>query len=212
MGKHLRPRISNLFRFTYFSAARRKKRLKQLHGLLGKNPGNDLHAMIERGCIEDLHTRANSSSFGFVGAVNQPGDARLHERAGAHGARLDRHIDCGSEEAMVAGLPRGLAQGQDFCVRGRIAICDGPISRGGKDAVFQHDDGSNGHFSAQRGGLRLSDGQMHIFKIVHGCDGEEEGIRYSTSITSCSPSFSRVWAECRPTSRQPVARHRFNPS
>src|ERR1700688_1564130 len=98
-------------------------------------------------------------------------------------------------------------------MRGRVAIGDGAIAGGGENAVVQHNQRSDGHLATQRGGLRLHDGQMHVFGIVHGCGGREEGgIKYSTSMTSCSPLFRRAWAEWRPTPRQPVARHSTNPS
>ncbi len=74
-------------------------------------------------------------------------------------------------------------------MRGRIAIGDGAITSGGNNPAIHHNHGPDGHFAAQRGGLRLRDGQMHVFEIVHGCVAEEAGITYSTSMTSCSPSI-----------------------
>ena len=36
----------------------------------------------------------------------------------------------------------------------------------------EHDQRPDRHFSAQRRGLRLRDGQMHVLEIVHGCGGD----------------------------------------
>jgi len=140
--------------------------------------------MVKSGCVEYLHARSHGTALRFVGAVNQPRDARLHKRARAHGARLDGHVEGRADQAMIAGLLCGLAQGDDFSVSGGITVGDGAITRGGENPVVLHDERAYGHLSAQRGGLRLRDGQMHVLEIVHGCGGAEEGIRHSTSTTS----------------------------
>src|SRR5258707_6122943 len=168
--------------------------------------------MIERGCVEDLHTRANRATLRFVCAINQAGNACLNQRARAHGAWLDRHIDRCADESMIAGLTRGLAQSDDFRMRGRVTIGDGAIARGGENAFFQHNQGPHWYLPAERGRLRLNDCHMHVFKIDHGCRCVEAGIKDSTSITSCSPSFRRVWEELRATPRHPLAPHELKAS
>lgn len=125
--------------------------------------------MVESRGVEDLHAGSYSAAFGLVGAVNQAGDARLHERSGAHGARLDGYVKRSADEAMIAGLMGSLAQSHHFRMSGRVAVGDGAIARSGENPVVHDDQGSNRDFSAQRGSFRLHDREVHVFEVVHGC-------------------------------------------
>ena len=176
------------------SAAGGEKRLQQLHGLPGQNPRSNFDAMIQGRSVEHLQARANGAALGIVGAVNQPRDARLHQRARAHGAGFDGHVQRGAVEAMISGLQGGFAQGHHFGVRRGIAIGNGAIAGRRDNPVLDHDQRADRHFAAQGRGSRLIQRQMHVFGVGHVCGVCVGGIRYSTSMTSCKPSSRRACA------------------
>ena len=165
--------------------------MQQAHRLVLQNSGNNFDAMIERRRVENLHASPNRSALGLIRAINEASNSGLHKRARAHGARLDGHVERRASEAIVARLSRGLAQRHDFCMSRRVAIGNRAIARSGHNPIPEHNNCANGNFSAKRRSLRLHHGQLHVLDIVHGCGGIGAGIKYSTSMTSCSPSFKR---------------------
>src|SRR3546814_2894961 len=66
-------------------------------------------------CSSDLRT-----ALRIVGAVIEARDAGVGDRARAHRAGLQRHIEVAAVEALVAELRGGGANRDDFGVRGRI--------------------------------------------------------------------------------------------
>jgi len=60
---------------------------------------------------------------------------------------------------------------------------------GAHNPLFQHTIAADGNFSPDGGGPRLLDCQI-MYSLRHVCGTGLEEIRYSTIITSCSPSFN----------------------
>jgi hypothetical protein len=125
--------------------------------------------MIEGGSVQHLQTSVNGAAFCVIRAIDQTSNAGLHQRARAHRARLDRHVQSGAVEAMISSFQRGRAQSHHFRMRRGVAIGNGTISGRCQNLVFQDDQRSDRDFTAQSRGSRLIDGQEHVFVIGHVC-------------------------------------------
>ena len=128
--------------------AGREETLEKFHGLLGKHARSDVNAMVGAFVAQDFKTGAYRAAFGLIGAVHQAGDAGLNHRAGAHGAGFDGDVESGAEQAVVAGFQGGVTQGQNFGVRGGIAMGDGAVSSACDNFVIDDEYCANGNFSA----------------------------------------------------------------
>ena len=63
--------------------------------------------MIELGAGENLEAGTEGAAFGVVGGVDEAGNARLDDRAGAHGAGLEGDVESGVGKAVIAEKARG---------------------------------------------------------------------------------------------------------
>src|SRR5450756_1887066 len=66
---------------------------QQRHGLVGEHAAGDLQAVVEALVLADVVERAGGAGLLVGGAVHEVGDARLHDRAGAHRAGLHGHVE-----------------------------------------------------------------------------------------------------------------------
>ena len=55
-------------------------------------PGSYLDSVVKFGRSENFEAGAECAAFGVVGRVDQSGDTRLDDRAGTHGAGLERDV------------------------------------------------------------------------------------------------------------------------
>ena len=72
---------------------------------------------LRRGMVDDLHDAADGSGLGIARAVDQPRNARMHDRSGAHRAGLQRDVKLAAAEPVIAQRARGFAQRQNLGVR-----------------------------------------------------------------------------------------------
>ena len=75
--------------------------------------------MIVPGEIAAAHRRADRAGSRLRRAEHERREPRVHERADAHQARLDRHVQRRADEAIVADVRRGVANGDRGDGRGR---------------------------------------------------------------------------------------------
>ena len=80
----------------------------------------DLDAMVEARITNDVKERADRTSLRIEGAKDEPCDASQHERAGAHGARLQGDDQRETRQPPRAKPPGRLPQREDLGVRRRI--------------------------------------------------------------------------------------------
>src|SRR5690606_18369274 len=81
--------------------------------------------------------------------IHELRDARVHERPGAHRARLERHVHRGARQAIVPDPLRGDPERANLRMRGRVAVADRLV--GGlreQRAVGGHEDGADRHLAA----------------------------------------------------------------
>ena len=122
------------------------------------------------GLLEEARTMGDRAALGVVRAIDQPADPRMADRAGAHGAGLQRHHEGQTRQPVVAELPRSLPQGQDFGVGGWIVHMDRAVGGDGDDLVrggIDHDS-AHGRLAALGGGLRGVERNAHgALVMVH---------------------------------------------
>ena len=77
---------------------------------------------FSRGSANRFDDAAARAGFRIGRAEDEPPDARMHDRPGAHGARLERHVQIAVGQAVVAraALPRRAARRSR---RGRVGSC-----------------------------------------------------------------------------------------
>ena len=111
-------------------------------------------AVVQPRILPDREERVDRARLGIRAAVHEPRHARVHQRAGAHRAGLQRDVDGGALEPPVAERGRRAAQRVDLGVRRRILVGLAPVAPPPHDlpgGVDHH--GAHGHVA--RGGRRL---------------------------------------------------------
>ena len=118
------------------------------------------------------HPRAmdDAAALGIVRAPDHPADPRMADRAGAHGAGLERHVERQAGQPIVAqGFGRA-AQGDDLGMGRGIVLSDGLIgarrerlTRGRID-----DHGADRHLALRRRSFRQAERDAHVGFVVHG--------------------------------------------
>jgi len=86
-----------------------------------------LHVVIQAGMIHNLKHRMNCACFRIIRAKNQPFQACMNHRAGAHRARLNCNKQLAVPQAMVTDVFSSLTKSDDLGVGrgirvGQIAI------------------------------------------------------------------------------------------
>ena len=88
----------------------------------------------------------------------QPGE---RDRLGAHGARLEGHINVAAGQAFTAGLTGGGADHQHLGVGCRIIQLAGAVAVGGEDQPVADNRRADGYFAARRGQMGLGKRPVH---------------------------------------------------
>ena len=70
-------------------AALGEERSDQLTAFSFEHPTDHLHVVVQRRGVEHLHRRPHRPGLRLRRAVDQAADASMHDRAGAHQARLE---------------------------------------------------------------------------------------------------------------------------
>jgi hypothetical protein len=101
-----------------------KKRLHHLCATARQNAAANFYLMVQLRMIHNLNHRMYCASFGIVRAVDQAFDPSLHQRPGAHRARLNCNKQFAVSQAMVTNYPARLAQRQNLRMCRWVAIGD----------------------------------------------------------------------------------------
>ena len=112
--------------------------LQQGDRFVGAYTFNDFNTMIGAVVAEDFEAGMDRAALCLVRSINQAGDAGLEHCAGAHGAGFDGDVKSGVEQSVISDAERCVTEGQNFGVRGRITMSDGPIS-GARDNLLIED-------------------------------------------------------------------------
>ena len=76
--------------------------------------------MIELWMVQHLQHRAHRAGFGIVGAIDEPLEARMHGRAGAHGTGLQGYKEFTVRQAVITGRQSCLAERYHFGMGGGV--------------------------------------------------------------------------------------------
>src|SRR3546814_13748810 len=91
--------------------------------------------MVDRRLRKEARAVGDGAALGIVGAVIEARDAGVGDRAGAHRAGLQRHIEVAAVETFVPQPGRGSANRDDFGMRGRIVRFPGAVGADRKSVV-----------------------------------------------------------------------------
>lgn len=124
--------------------------------------------MVIEGLLGQLQLTGADPRTWLWRAVDKPCNTCMHERTETHGARLDGDVQGGAAETVVAQCPGSIAQGDYFCVGGRVmgphwlvpALTDG-------DTVLD-DDSTDRHFTRISGVLCQRQSLLHPVFVVVG--------------------------------------------
>ena len=107
--------------------------------------------MVQSRIDAEVVERSAGAGFRIVRAEHQAVDTRRDEAPGAHRARFDRHHDGRSlESPAVADDARGIADGEELGVRGRIARAFALVVPASHDLAVDQDDGTDGDIAVDR--------------------------------------------------------------
>src|SRR5439155_8339071 len=144
----------------------------------------NLNLVIELRVVEHLQSRTAGACLRVAGPEDDAAEARMHDRARAHRARLDCNIQAAAGKAVVPKLPGGAAQGQDLRMGGRIAQVDGAIVGAGEDVSALDDHGAYRSFILIESSLGLTEGQSHEPGILCRLDIGRAGSRHESHRTT----------------------------
>ena len=116
---------------------------------------------FRRGSPSTSSTLPQAPAFGSRGAVDDARHAREHDRAGAHRARLERHVEDASSTRQLPSARGGLAQREDLGVRRRVLAQLALVVAGREDLAVAHDDRADRHVVVFQRALGLAQREAH---------------------------------------------------
>src|SRR5262245_44870399 len=99
-----------------------EKLAQKLGALLGKYAAADFQRMIQSRVFAALVERSHRPGLGVVTAVDQLGDSRVNDGAGAHRARFECYNQRTIEQTPVTQFLRRLSKGDDLGVSCGVVI------------------------------------------------------------------------------------------
>ncbi len=144
-----------------------KKLDNRLAALFGEHAVGNRGVVIQAGFGEQVDDAAGGAGLRIARAENHAFDARMHDRAGAHGAGFQGHIQGATGQAVVAQTGRRVTQGHDFSMRRRIVPTDGLIETATDDLAIADNQRTHRHFTGSAGFARQIERQCHVSVVVH---------------------------------------------
>src|SRR5262249_14255562 len=171
----------------------------------------DLRHMMAGRRGEEAHTGLDRAALRIGRAIIEPADTRKGDRARAHRAGLERHVEIAVDQPLGADFFGGLPDRQYFGMRGRIALGQGAVARGGDDLVIAHNHASDRHLAGFSGVFRRFQCQIHERRSDHAsyhrekpatsCGFSKSGYRFcDTSATADGALICRLTQRSEPPS------------
>ena len=169
-------------------AAVLEKLNQQGAGRFGADAAIDFGTMMAGRLLEEARAVLDRAHLLVRRAEIEPADAGEGNGGGAHGARLERHIEIAIGEPLAAELAGRLADRQQFGMGGRVAVGERAVagrrrgSRPARSVMTQ----PTGHLATPSGGFGFGQGMQHRlwqFERHRGSDerasgaGQDERIR-----------------------------------
>ncbi|MGB7847457.1 MAG: hypothetical protein WBL63_17725 [Candidatus Acidiferrum sp.] len=95
---------------------------------MSKQAGDYFDLMIQLGVGENFEAGSECTPLWIVGGVYEPGDARLNNGTGTHGAGLESDVQSGAAKAVVAEKASALADNDNFGVGRGIVVSDSAVT------------------------------------------------------------------------------------
>jgi hypothetical protein len=132
--------------------SRGEKSLQQGGGFRAKDPFNNFHPMIQKRRIGYLKFASHAAEPQIASPEHQSANARGDQRAGAHGARLQRAVERGITQPIIAQRECALPQREHFGMRGGVQRFDRRIAALADNLADRHLAGLR-RFDCQRQGM-----------------------------------------------------------
>ncbi len=145
---------------------RREERAEQLPALLREQTAGDGGAVVQPRLAEHVQDAPACSGLRIARSVDHARHPREHDRAGAHGARLERHVEDRVEHPPTAGGEGGLAQGDDLGVGGGILAQLALVVGRRDDLAVAHEHRADRHVVVFGRTLGLAQGETHEVVIA----------------------------------------------
>ena len=126
--------------------------------------------MVEPSVRGNAPQAAARAGLRVVRAEEHAADARVDDGAGAHGARLKRHIEVAVNQPFRSDLASRFAQRKNFGMGGGIKIAQSAVAGGCEHDTVFHDDGPHRHLAQSASVMRGIERKRHrLLQIVgHG--------------------------------------------
>lgn len=122
------------------------------------------------GLREKTRAMIHRPALGIGGPIDKPAEPGVAQRAGAHRARLQRHIKrAAKRQAIITEARASFPQRQHFRMSAGILKSDRPIMRLGEHpTVRPNEHCSDRCFARVGGGLRKRDRGAHVLDVLRG--------------------------------------------
>lgn len=121
--------------------------------------------MIQFWVCENFEAGADGSAFGVIGTIDEPRNSGVDHRTRTHTARLDGDIQSRASQPVIPQNASRLANDDDFRMRGRVTIANGPIAAASYNSIFVHQERADGDFACRARIPGLLDGKLHERKV-----------------------------------------------
>ena len=128
---------------------------------VGQDAADDLDPVVPAVIGQNVEMRTDGAELGVGRAEAERSDARQENRAGAHGARLERDEKVAAFETPVVEALSGLAQGENLGVGGRVAQGHAAVVAATDGGFARDDDGADRDFVFGGGELGLRERLAH---------------------------------------------------
>jgi hypothetical protein len=149
---------------------------QQVPALALQHARGELDAVVQARVLDEVLQRAAHPGLRVARAEDQVGDPGEHDRAGAHRARLQRHVERAPEQAPVAGRLRGATDGDHLRVCRRVLQGVREVVPGRDQLAVAHDHRADRNLSDRLRAARLLDREAHpSLETARFASPEEEG-------------------------------------
>jgi hypothetical protein len=126
--------------------------------------------VVEAGFGEQVDHAAGRPGLRVARTEHDAPDAGMHDRAGAHGAGFQGHVQGAARQTVVAQARGGIAQGHDFGMGGGIVAADRLVEAAPDHFAVDHHQAPTGTSPAGARLARQIKRQPHEFAVIHGAD------------------------------------------
>ena len=120
---------------------------EDIAALIGQHTGRDRHAVVEPRIGNKLEKTLACPRLRIGRTVDKPGDPAMDDRACAHCARLESHIEHTPVKPPRPNSSACPGQDEAFGMRSRIMQCFAQVKRLGEDPAGAHDHGTDRHLA-----------------------------------------------------------------